>query len=120
MISSATGRAPHLAMGQEPVPPVNIPIPTKIDSKMGGNSPTPTWDPIGFDNHTHLFRFPTGASASGPDGAGAQIQPPHPAVFGVRDVEQLRGGVQRQTCREGLKEKIFRVALHQARRRAAM
>ena len=29
-------REHHLAMGQKPVPPVNIPIPTKIDSKMGG------------------------------------------------------------------------------------
>ena len=27
---------PHMAMGQKPVPPVNIPIPTKIGSKMGG------------------------------------------------------------------------------------
>ena len=26
----------HMAMGQKPVPPVNIPIPTKIGSKMGG------------------------------------------------------------------------------------
>ena len=26
----------HLAMGQNPVPPMNIPIPTKIGSKMGG------------------------------------------------------------------------------------
>ena len=26
----------HLAMGQKPVPPVNIPIPTKTGSKMGG------------------------------------------------------------------------------------
>ena len=30
------------------VPPVNIPIPTKIGSKMGG-APTPKWDSIGFD-----------------------------------------------------------------------
>ena len=35
-------------MGQDPVPPVNIPIPTKIGSKMGG-APTPKWDPIGLD-----------------------------------------------------------------------
>ena len=38
----------HLAMGQNPVPPVNIPIPTKIGSEMGG-ALTPKWDPIGFD-----------------------------------------------------------------------
>ena len=30
----------NLAMGQKPVPPVNIPIPTKVGSKMGG-APTP-------------------------------------------------------------------------------
>ena len=35
-------RFPDLAMGQNPVPPVNIPIPTKIGSKMGG-APTPKW-----------------------------------------------------------------------------
>ena len=40
----------HLAMGQNPVPPVNIPISTKIGSKMGGApAPTPKWDPMGFD-----------------------------------------------------------------------
>ena len=38
----------YLAMGQNPVPPVNIPIPTQTGSKMGG-APTPKWDPIGFD-----------------------------------------------------------------------
>ena len=27
-----------VAMGQNPVPPVNIPIPTKVGSKMGGAS----------------------------------------------------------------------------------
>ena len=39
----------ELAMGQNPVLSVNIPIPTKIGSKMGG-APTPKWDPIGFDS----------------------------------------------------------------------
>ena len=35
---------------QTPVPPVNIPIPTKIGSKMGGEfTYRPTWDPIGVD-----------------------------------------------------------------------
>ena len=34
--------------GQNPVPPVNIPIPTKIGSKMGG-APIPKWDTIGVD-----------------------------------------------------------------------
>ena len=37
------------------VPPVSIPIPTKIGSKMGG-APTPKWDPMGFDNHSLLRR----------------------------------------------------------------
>ena len=36
-----------MAMGQNPVPPVNIPIPTKIKPKMG-SAPTPKWDPIGL------------------------------------------------------------------------
>ena len=38
-----------LAMGQNPVPQVNIPIPTKQVLKWVVNSPTPKWDPIGFD-----------------------------------------------------------------------
>ena len=33
-------------MGQHPVPPVNIPIPTKIGSKLGGEfTNQPKWDP---------------------------------------------------------------------------
>ena len=39
----------YMAMGQDPVPPVNIPMPTLLGSKMGGAPKTPTWDPIGFD-----------------------------------------------------------------------
>ena len=38
----------QMVMGQNPVPPVKIPIPTKIGSKMGG-APTPKWDPIDVD-----------------------------------------------------------------------
>ena len=38
-----------MGMGQKPVPLVNIPIPTKIGSKMGGEFTYPKWDPIGFD-----------------------------------------------------------------------
>ena len=45
----------HLAMGQKLVPSVNIPIPTKIKTKMGG-APTPKWDPIGLDNHSHFWQ----------------------------------------------------------------
>ena len=33
---------------KSPVPPVNIPIPTQIGSKMGG-APFPKWDTIGFE-----------------------------------------------------------------------
>ena len=44
----------HLAMGQFPVPPVNMPIPTKIGSKMGG-APTPKRDPIGFDPQPFFY-----------------------------------------------------------------
>ena len=37
------------------VPPVNIPLPTKIGSKMGGEfTNQPKWDPIGFDNHSQI------------------------------------------------------------------
>ena len=36
-------------------PPVNIPIPTKIGSKMGG-APTPKWDPINFDPQPYVHR----------------------------------------------------------------
>ena len=42
-----------MAMGQNPLPPVNIPIPTKIGSKMGG-APTPKWDTTGFDPQSSL------------------------------------------------------------------
>ena len=49
----------HMAMGQKPVPPVNIPICTKVGSKIGVNSPTPKWDPISFDNHGHIATPPT-------------------------------------------------------------
>ena len=40
--------APTSGHGSKSVPPVNIPIPTKIGSKMGG-APTPKWDPMSFD-----------------------------------------------------------------------
>ena len=44
------GLGGRLAMGQNPFPPVNIPIPTKIGSKMGGEfTYQPKWDPIGVD-----------------------------------------------------------------------
>ena len=66
----------QVARGQK-LPPMNIPIPTKIGSKMGG-APTPKWDPIGFDpqpsrashppHRTFAIRPPTRseASAAGP------------------------------------------------------
>ena len=44
----------HLAMGQNPVPPVHIPIPTKIGSKVGGEfTYQPKWDPK--TSHVVLF-----------------------------------------------------------------
>ena len=40
------------------VPPVNIPIqPQKLVLTWVVNSPTPKWDPIGFDNHSHLVSY---------------------------------------------------------------
>ena len=42
-------------MGQKPVPSVNIPVPTCIGSKMGGEfTYQPKWDPMSFDNHSHF------------------------------------------------------------------
>ena len=40
----------HLAMGQKPGPPVNIPIPAKIGSKMGGT--------LAFDPQPFVFQKP--------------------------------------------------------------
>ena len=48
--ASSPGQHAHcqMAMGQKPGdPPVNILIPTNIDSMSG--APTPKWDPISFD-----------------------------------------------------------------------
>ena len=36
-----------MAMGQNPIAPVNIPT-SKIGSKMGGASKAPKWDPMGL------------------------------------------------------------------------
>ena len=52
-------------MGQNPnlVPPVNIPIPTKIGSKMGGEfTYQPKWDPISFHVKSGVHLFPNFAS----------------------------------------------------------
>ena len=46
----------HMATGQKPVSPVNIPIPTKIGSKIGGEfTYQPKWDPIGFDPQPYFL-----------------------------------------------------------------
>ena len=37
------------------VPPVNIPIPAKTGSKMGGEFIYPKNGPVGFNNHSHLM-----------------------------------------------------------------
>ena len=42
-----------MAMGQNPVPPVNIPIPTKIGSKMGGEFTYPKTLPLVL-THSHM------------------------------------------------------------------
>ena len=39
----------------EPVPPVNIPIPTKIPTELGG-APIPNQDPIGFEWPNRVLR----------------------------------------------------------------
>ena len=44
----------HVAMGQKFRSSVNIPIPTRIDQN---GAPAPKWDPIGFDNHSHVSEF---------------------------------------------------------------
>ena len=46
-----------MTMGQNPVPPVNIPLPTKIGSKVGG-APIPKWDPIGVDPQSNAKGSP--------------------------------------------------------------
>ena len=56
----------HLAMDKNPVIPVNIPIPTKIGSEMGGEfTYQPKWDPIGFDNHSNFLLLCLGPSFLG-------------------------------------------------------
>lgn len=49
----------HVAMGQNPPPPVNIPIqPTKIGPKMGGEfNYQPEWDPLERPND-HIWQTP--------------------------------------------------------------
>ena len=42
-----------MAMGQSPVPPENIPIPTKIGSKMGGEFTYPKMVPLVL-THSHI------------------------------------------------------------------
>ena len=61
----------HMAMGQNPVPPVNIPIPTEIPeipTKMGG-APTPKWDPIGVDPRPYQRNLHHGSHRKSPSGA---------------------------------------------------
>ena len=55
----------HMAMGQNPVPPVNIPIPTKIGSKTGGEfTYQPKWDPKTVLTTTPMSSQPQLASSS--------------------------------------------------------
>ena len=46
-----------MAMGQKPVPPVNIPIPTKIGPKMGGEFTYPKLLPLVLTTTAKFFRF---------------------------------------------------------------
>ena len=48
---SDTKQGSYKAMGQNPVPPMNIPIPTKIGSKMGGAPTNQNGIENGFDPH---------------------------------------------------------------------
>ena len=59
----------YMAMGQNPVPPVNIPIPTKIRSKMGGEfTYQPTWDPKTVLTTTVTCEFAAEFAARSPFG----------------------------------------------------
>ena len=44
-------------MAMQIVPPVNISIPTKIGSKMGGAPKTQKWDPMGFDPQPNVCNY---------------------------------------------------------------
>ena len=63
-----------MAMGQKPNrgPSEHFEPTTKIGSEMGGAPKTPKWDPIGFENHSHveIWRF-SSRSQGAPHGAGA-------------------------------------------------
>ena len=55
--ASFQGRRDHfedVTMGQNPVPPMNIPIPTKIGSKMGGEFTYPKMGSHWFETHSHV------------------------------------------------------------------
>ena len=66
-----------MAMGQNPEPPVNIPIPTKIGSKMGGEF-TYQWDPIGFDPQPYPSNDRPGSASS--DSSTFSKDPTHSEV----------------------------------------
>ena len=57
-ISSIHSILVDMATGQKPVPPVNIPIPTKIGPKIGGEfTYQPKWDPIGCDPRPYFSQM---------------------------------------------------------------
>ena len=78
-------------MGQNPIPPVNIPISTTVGSKMGG-APTPKWNPIGFDPQLfkpQVFQHvqtggPSPASSADSTSAGSRDVPLLSATCGSR------------------------------------
>ena len=97
----------NVAMGQNPVPPVNIPIPTKICSKMGGEFTYPRkWDPkTVFGPPRPWFPVETPAMACA---SGARLTKP---LVGSRDPSRsfrnvdlpamARGGFRAERLGEG-------------------
>ena len=91
---------PYMAMGQTPVPPVNIPIPTKIGSKMGGEfTYQPEWYPKTVLTTTATSGKRHGESIRAPYAAtrcpallrplGRSVARPWPRVERRRRVERL-------------------------------
>ena len=68
----------HMAMGQNPAPPVNIPIPTRL--KWVVNSSSPKWDPIGFDPQPYKEQQPPWAKSMPRESDRPGPQPSQPSL----------------------------------------
>ena len=94
------------AMGQKPVPPVNIPIASKIYSKTCGAPKPPKWDQFhnGFDNHGHMALSPTQhknswlevlggdlSSGAGPCGGSGDARGAHAQAAGREGPDRFLG-----------------------------